>query len=146
MDLREIDIFAGYKEETLADLEAAMQVRNYAAGETIYARGSAGDELFWVRKGSVRLMASLDDRQTRQVAGFGRGDFFGGLAFLDKEPRPNDAIAVTPTEVYVLKRSDFTVLAQRHRKLAFNLASAMARTLARRLRRTQVQLVTLQEY
>jgi SulP family sulfate permease len=80
------------------------------------------------------------------MAGFGRGDYFGGLAFLDNEPRPSDAVAVTPTEVYVLTRKDFDLLAQRHKKLAFNLASTMARTLARRLRRTQLQLVTLQEY
>lgn len=145
MNLREIPIFAGYKAETLADLEAAMQVRRYAAGETIYARGSEGDELFWVRKGAVRLLATLDDGHTRQVAAFGRGDYFGGLAFVDKEPRPNDAVAVIGTEVYVLKRSDFAALAERHKKLAYNLTSAMARDLARRLRRTQLQLITLQE-
>lgn len=146
MDLREMEIFAGYKEETLADLERAMQVRRYAAGETIYARGSEGDELFWVRRGAVRLMTTLADGRSRQVAGFGRGDYFGGLAFIDNEPRPNDAVAVTPTEVYVLGRRQFLALAERHKKLAYNIASAMARTLARRLRRTQVQLVTLQEF
>jgi SulP family sulfate permease len=146
MDLREMELFAGYKEETLADLEWAMQVRHYAAGETIYSRGSPGDELYWVRKGSVRLMASLGEKGTRQMAGFGRGDYFGGLAFLDNEPRPSDAVAVTPTEVYVLTRRDFDLLAHKHKKLAFNLASTMARTLARRLRRTQLQLLTLQEY
>jgi SulP family sulfate permease len=146
MDLREMELFAGYREETLADLEAAMKVRRYVAGETVYARGSPGDELYWVRKGAVRLMASLGEKGARPVAGFGRGDYFGGLAFLDNEPRPNEAVAVVPTEVYVLSRSDFEQIALKHRTLAFNLASAMARTLAKRLRRTQVQLVTLQEY
>lgn len=146
MDLREMELFAGYKEETLADLEWAMQVRRYAAGETIYSRGSPGDELYWVRKGSVRLMAPVGEKGTRQMAGFGRGDYFGGLAFLDNEPRPSDAVAVTPTEVYVLTRKDFELIANRHKKLAFNLASTMARTLATRLRRTQMKLVTLQEY
>jgi SulP family sulfate permease len=146
MDLREMELFAGYKEETLADLEWAMQVRRYAAGETIYARGSPGDELYWVRKGAVRLMASVGEKGAKPLAGFGRGDYFGGLAFLDNEPRPNDAVAMTATEVYVLTRKDFELLANRHKKLAFNLASTMARTLARRLRRTQMQLVTLQEY
>jgi len=145
MELREIELFAGYREETLADLEAAMKVRHYVAGETIYARGSPGDELYWVRKGAVRLVASLGDKGHRAVAGFGRGDYFGGLAFLDNEPRPNEAVAVAPTEVYVLTRGDFEQIALKHRTLAFNLASAMARTLARRLRRTQLQLATLQE-
>ena len=52
---------------------------------------------------------------------------------------------MAPTEVYVLTRGDFEQIALKHRTLAFNLASAMARTLARRLRRTQLQLATLQE-
>jgi SulP family sulfate permease len=144
--LREMELFAGYKEETLADLEACMPVRKFAAGQTLYARGSPGDELFWVRRGSVRLMASLGEKGSKQLAAFGRGDYFGGLAFLDNEPRPNDAVAVTDTEVYVLARPAFEQIAVRHKKLAFNLANAMARTLARRLRRTQLKLVTLEEY
>lgn len=146
LNLRQMEMFAGYREETLADLESAMQIRSYAAGQTIYAKGSAGDELFWVRKGAVRLMAAIGEKGSRPLAGFGRGDYFGGLAFLDNEPRPNDAIAMTATEVYVLSRKDFAGIAKRHRKLAYNLAAAIARTLAKRLRRTQVKLVTLHEY
>lgn len=146
LNLRQMDMFAGYREQTLADLEASMSIRSYGAGETIYAKGSPGDELFWVRKGAVRLMTSVGEKGSRQMAGFGRGDYFGGLAFLDNEPRPNDAIAMTATEVYVLSREDFSAIANRHRKLAFNLAATMARTLAKRLRRTELQLVTLHEY
>ena len=145
-ELRDMELFAGYREETLADLAACMPVRAYAAGETVYARGSPGDELYWVRRGSVRLMASLGEKGAKQVAAFGPGDYFGGLAFLDNDPRPNDAVAATDTELYVLSRRDFEALAQRHRKLAFNLANAMARTLARRLRRSQLKLATLEEF
>ncbi len=146
LDLRQMELFAGYKAETIADLEACMPVRAYAAGATIYGRGSPGEELYWVRRGSVRLMASLGDKGAKQVAGFGPGDYFGGLAFLDNEPRPNDAVAATDTELYVLSRADFEQLAVHHKKLAFNLANAMARTLARRLRRTQLKLATLEEF
>lgn len=145
MGLRQMEMFSGYREETIADLEAAMQVRRYAAGETIYAAGSPGDELYWVRRGAVRHVTALGDKGSRQVAGFGRGDYFGGLAFLDNETRPNDAVAVTATEVYVLTRRDFEALAQKHHKLAFNITATVARTLATRLRRTQLQLLALQE-
>ncbi len=146
MRLQEMELAAGYRDDTLSDLEAHMQVRTYAAGETVYRRGSPGDELYWVRKGSVRLIASLGEKGAKPVAGFGRGDVFGGLAFLDHEPRPNDAVAVTPTELYVLTRRDFEEIARAHKKLAFNLASALARTLAMRLRRTEMKLTMLQEY
>lgn len=146
MQLQEMELFSKYKDETLKDLEACMGIRSFQAGETIYASGAPGDELYWVRRGTVRLVASLEAGKKKPVASFGRGDFFGGLAFLDNQPRPNDATAATPTEVYVLSRQQFNQIAKEHKKLAFNLAYAMARTLAMRLRRTELKLTMLQEY
>ena len=145
MSLREMELFADYKAETLRDLEAVMEVRRYAAGSVIYERGARGDELFWVRRGTVRLIASREESGQRPMATFGRGDFFGGLAFLDHNPRPNTAVAVTDTEVYVLNQERFDQIARVHRKLAFNLAMAMARVVASRLRRTEAKLAMLQE-
>ena len=146
MQLQEMDLFAKRKDETLQDLEARMQLRTYQPGEALYVRGAPGDELFWVRRGTIRIVAPLGAGRTRHIASFGRGDFFGGLAFLDNLPRTNDAIAHTVTEVYVLSREQFNQIADTHKKLAFNLIEAMARTLAMRLRHTEVELTMLQEY
>ena len=146
MQLQEMELFARHKDETLKDLEQRMTIRSFDAGATIYARGTPGDDLYWVRRGTVRLVASLEAAKTKPVASFGRGDFFGGLAFMDNQPRPNDAVAVTATEVYVLTRKEFEGIASNHKKLAFNLASAMAQTFAMRLRRTERKLAMLQEY
>jgi SulP family sulfate permease len=95
MLLQDMEIFARRKVETLQDLEACMDIRTYQAGDIIYAHGQPGDELYWVRRGSVRLMAQLPLGKRKSVASFGRGDFFGSLAFMDGQPRPNDAVAVT---------------------------------------------------
>ena len=146
MQLNEMEIFSRHKDETLKDLEACMEIRSFSVGEVVYGQGSIGDELYWVRRGAVRLMANLAEGQQKPVASFGRGDFFGGLAFMDNQPRPNDAIAYAPTEVYVLSREKFTLIADGHKKLAFNLSNAIARTLAMRLRRTERKLTMLQEY
>ncbi|HRZ02251.1 MAG TPA: cyclic nucleotide-binding domain-containing protein, partial [Burkholderiaceae bacterium] len=145
MDLAAMELFAGYREDTLRDLAALMEVRRYPAGAVIYERGAEGRELFWVRRGSVRLVAAIDGSQHRPMASFGRGDFFGGLAFLDGESRPNNAVAVTDTETYVLSRERFNEFSKVHRTLAFNLAMSMARIVATRLRRAEAQLAMLQE-
>ncbi|OHC64280.1 MAG: cyclic nucleotide-binding protein [Rhodocyclales bacterium GWA2_65_19] len=146
MQLHDMDLFAKRKDETLKELETRMQLRTYQPGEALYVRGAPGDELFWVRRGTIRIMAPLGAGRTRHIASFGRGDFFGGLAFLDNQPRSNDAVAHTVTEVYVLSREQFNQIAETHKKLAFNLIEAMARTLAMRLRHTEVELTMLQEY
>lgn len=146
MALREMDLFAQHKDETIRELEARMEIRHFEAGATIYARGTPGDELYWVRRGKVRLVAPLEASKTKQVASFGRGDFFGGLAFMDNQPRPHDAVALTATEVYVLTRSNFEQIVNTHRKLAFNLANSMAGTFAMRLRRAERKLAILQDF
>ena len=146
MQLQEMDLFSKRKDETLKELETRMQLRTYQPGEALYVRGVPGDELFWVRRGTIRIVAPLGAGRTRHIASFGRGDFFGGLAFLDNLPRSNDAVAHTVTEVYVLSREQFNQIADIHKKLAFNLIEAMARTLAMRLRHAEVELTMLQEY
>ena len=81
IELQQMDLFSAHKDETLKDLEARLEIRAYKAGETIYALGSPGDAIYWIRRGTVRIFAPLGAGQTRHVASFGRGDFFGGLAF-----------------------------------------------------------------
>ena len=145
MKLQEMEIFCTYTDNTLKDLEASMTIHRFVAGQVIYVKGSSGDDLYWVRQGVVRLVASLKAGKTKPVASFGRGDFFGGLAFLDNQPRPNDAIAVTDTEVYALSRQQFHEIAAHHKRLAFNIAMTMAQLLAKRLRQTETKLTALQE-
>jgi SulP family sulfate permease len=146
MQIHEMDIFADRKDETIKDLEARMIQRTYKAGETVYVCGEPGDAIYWIRRGTIRVFAPLGAGRMRHIASFGRGDFFGGLAFLDRRPRSNDAIAHTDTEVYVLTLEQFNQLAETHKKLAFTLITAIARTLALRLRHADTELTMLQEY
>ena len=146
MQLAEMEVFARHKDETLKDLEAHIEIRSHKAGETIYMRGQPGDEIYWIRCGSVRIFAPIGAGRMRHIASFGRGDFFGGLAFMDRQPRGNDATAYTDTEMYFLSREQFNQLAETHKKLAFSLIMAISRTLALRLRHADTELAMLQEY
>ena len=146
MLLAEMELFKGRKDDTLADLEARLTHRTCAAGEMVYARGEPGDALFMIRRGSVKIFAPIGAGRTRHIATFGRGDFFGGLAFLDGRPRGNDAIAAAETEFYVLSLEQFNTLSEEHKRLAITLLSAIARTLAIRLRHADTEVAMLHEY
>jgi len=133
--LQDMDLFHGRKDETLVDLEASMEQRSFKAGETIYSIGDPGQAIYLVRRGEIRIMAPIGgSRQLHHVATIGRGDFFGGLAFLDGRPRSDSAIAHTDTDLYMLTMEHFNQLAEEHKRLAFVLISAISRTLAHRLR------------
>ncbi|MGI9103846.1 MAG: SLC26A/SulP transporter family protein [Terriglobales bacterium] len=145
LELREIDVFKGRKEETLTALEACVERRSLRTGELIFHRGDPGDELFLIRCGAVRILLPLDGQQGHHLATFGRGDFFGEMSFLDGEPRSADAIAFADTELFVLSRRRFDTISDEHKKLAMNLLEGLARALAYRLRHTDSELRVLQE-
>ena len=140
LELREIDVFLGRKETTLAALESCMDKRSYKAGEKIFARGDAGDEMFLIRRGAVRIVLPISDTQGHHLATFGRSDFFGEMAFLDPAPRSADALAFTDTDLFVLSRKRFDTLAEEHKKLAIGLVLGVARVLAIRLRYANAEL------
>ncbi len=144
LELHEIELFAGRKQETLAALEQCMEKRSVAKGETIFSRGDAGDELFLIRRGAVRIVLPLSDRQLHHLGTFGRGAFFGEMSFLDGDPRSANAVAFVDTELYVLSRSAFEKLAEEHKKLGLRLMEGIASVLASRLRYTNAELRVLE--
>ena len=146
IQLGEMELFKQRKDETLVDLESRMSIRIFAAGETVYSRGEPGDAIYLIRRGAVRIFMPLGAGRSRHIATFGRGDFFGGLAFLDGRPRGNDAVAFGETEVFVLTVEQFNKLAEDHKKVAFLLVTAIARALAVRLRHADSEMAMLQEY
>ena len=144
LDLHEIELFKGRKEETLVALDQCMDKRSFRAGERIFAAGDTGDELFLIRQGLVRIMLSIDAEVSRQLGTFGRGAFFGEMAFLDGDARSAAAFAVTDTSLFVLSRRRFDALAGEHRLAALNLMEGLASVLAGRLRHTDAQLRALE--
>ncbi len=144
LELQDIDLFGGRKPETLTALVACMESRSLKDGDALFRRGDKGDELFLIRKGAVRIMLPIQEGQAHHLATFGRGDFFGEMSFLDREPRSADAIASGDTELYVLPRARFDEFASEHKRLALNLLEGLARSLAVRLRYTNTELRLLQ--
>ena len=145
LELREIDLFKGRKEETLTALEACMEKCSYKAGERICARGDAGHEIFLIRRGAVRIVLPLKDKQGHHLATFGRGDFFGEMSFLDRDLRSADAYAFTDTELFLLTRERFDAFAEDHKKAAIQMLEGLARKLAIRLRYANAELRYLEE-
>ncbi|MBF0340661.1 MAG: SLC26A/SulP transporter family protein [Magnetococcales bacterium] len=138
--LHEIDVFKSHAEETLQDLTSCITERSLKAGELIYKYGQPGNEIYFVRKGCVNVQAFLSDNRLHHLSTIGRGDFFGGLSFLDGKPRSNEALVVEDVELYVLSRESFLKIAEQHKRLAINILTALTRTLTVRLRNADNKL------
>ncbi len=145
LGLRDIDFLKGRKEDTLQQLAACAVERSYAAGERIFRQGDVGDEIFLVRRGKVRIALRFGEGLEHHVATFGRGDAFGDIAFLDGGARSADAVALTPTDLLVLSRGRFDLLAEQHPRLGHHFFVALARSLAIRLRQADAEIRVLGE-
>lgn len=145
LEVRDFDLFRGFKEGTLRRMAALIKERSFASGEKVFAQGDVGDEVFLVRRGSVRIMLPLEKGKQHHLATIGRGDFFGEVAFLDRGHRSADAVAKVRTDLFVLSRSQFNKLSRSDATIGVQVFARVAHALAVRLRQADAELRTLEE-
>ena len=95
-------------------LFARVRVRNYAAGETIFLMGSAGDSMMAVLGGSVRISVPSPEGKEIVLAILQAKEVFGEIALLDGKERTADARAMTACTLAILERRDVLAFLDRH--------------------------------
>lgn len=146
MDIAEFDLFLGLTPEEVSVLRQCVKEKKFSAGEKIFSKDDAGGEMFFIRKGQVRIMLPLSGENAyHHISTFPRGHFFGDMAFLDNEPRSADAIAEGDVEVYVISREDFNALTSSDPELAATIFERLAYVLAVRLRHTNMEMQALEQ-
>lgn len=145
LSLGEIDLFSGIPQDMLDALGRAVTERSCTKGERLFAQGDHGDELYLIRKGSIRILLPLGGGKQLHLATFSQGDFLGDMSFLDNANRSADAAAETQADLYVISRKTFDELTSSHRGLGKTVFSRLARGLAIRLRHTDAELRALEE-
>ena len=144
MELHDFDLFKARKEATLAQLDAHLVRANHIAGTKIYASGDLGENLFFIRKGVVRLSVSIDGAHVRHLYSCGRGALFGEMTFLEGGVHSTDAYAGTDVELFVLSRKTFNAFAEQHKKAAANLFEGLASVVTTRVRYLTAELMALE--
>jgi putative ABC transport system ATP-binding protein len=100
--LKDVEAFKTLTPNELTHVAERMNKRHYLPGEPVVQEGEIGHELFLISDGEVRV-----ERDGREVARLGAGDFFGELALLSGNPRNATVVATQPLEAYVLGEGDF---------------------------------------
>lgn len=112
--LRRVPDFEGLPEHTLLATVGASANLFWRSGETIFSRGDAGDALYIVLSGAVRIV----DDQGAEVARIGTGDYFGELSMLLHTTHSKSAEAVEDTELMVVPKASFQELLSASPELA----------------------------
>lgn len=103
--LKAVPMFAEANEEILADVAAILDEVEVPAGGVIFEKGTAGDSLYIVVEGRVRVYDG-----DHVLTTLGEREIFGELALLDPEPRLASVAAEVRTRLFRLDREAFTEL------------------------------------
>ena len=144
LGLSGIELFSDLDPASLAALAGALEARSIPTGGRVFSSGDIGDELFLIRRGRVRVLLPLEGGKVHHLVTLCQGDYFGEMAFLDREPRSADVIAATPTALYVISRARFDALVHRDPTLGSRVFEQLASAISQRLRSADLELQALE--
>ena len=130
------DLFRSLSEADRGAVAAQMREATYEAGQLIFGRGDAGEGLYLVVEGRVRLSVLSAEGRVLSFGHAGRGDIFGEIAALDGQARTADATALARATTMMLARPSLKRLMEAKPQLA----EAAVALLCRRLRATSEQI------
>src|ERR1700730_13571295 len=117
-------------------LLAYSRVERYPATTEIYAKGSPGNSMMLVLRGTAKMSSVSAEGKEIVLNIMNPGDLFGEIALLDGGERSADAVAMTDCEILVLNRRDFMPILE-HRA---DICMMLLRILCQRLRQTSEQV------
>ncbi|RDJ21861.1 Crp/Fnr family transcriptional regulator [Bosea caraganae] len=113
--------FAGLSPEGLESIAQICQQRRLPQRQVLFLKGDAGDGLYAIRRGQIRIGTTDDAGQHMTMSLLGSGDVFGEIALLDGRPRTADAVAIEETEMFFVPRREFLHLLGREPTIAIQL-------------------------
>ncbi len=81
--------------------------RHVPKGEIIFKEGDLGEEMYFIRKGKVKISKG-EEANEKVLAILKDGDFFGEMALIDGSPRSATATAIEDTDLLIIDKESFT--------------------------------------
>ena len=132
--LKALSLFKRLTVRELRELDELLHARSYQKDEIIFDEGDVGLGLFIVVSGRVRIESSHAALK-RLAPECGPGDFFGEMALFEETQRTARAIALEPTQLQALFRSEFFSLLERDRGIGVKILFELSRTVVLRSRK-----------
>jgi CRP-like cAMP-binding protein len=126
--LRGIPLFAAVHGEGLRRLADAVRQRVLRREEWVFAEGEAGEELFFVHRGSIEIVQRVGAGENILEV-VGPGEHFGEVALLDELPRAGSARALEDSLLLSIGRGRMREAVLDHPDIAFAMMTALSRRL-----------------
>jgi CRP/FNR family cyclic AMP-dependent transcriptional regulator len=138
--LKKVAIFHDLDDDELAQLADVSREEKFVSGEYIFREGESGSRLYLIVEGNVRISRDVPGSGEEALAVLKPGAIFGEMSVFDRSERSTDAISNGGTTTFTISRTDFEMLLDLNRELAFKVLWACVRLLSSRLRTTNDSL------
>lgn len=135
--LESCKLFSALSAQELDQLRGVTRELAFPAGRQIFSEGDAGDGIYIVKSGAVRIFATVGDKSRHPISLISPGESFGEMAVVDNQPRSAAAIAEEDSAVFFIPREDLLELINRSPRFCLSLM----REITQRLREFNRQYI-----
>ena len=121
MMLQRSPLFRGLPPPAFERVAALATQRQYREGEVVCSQGDAGDALYAVVTGRIRISTGTPDGREVFLNIMEPGDTFGEIALLDGGTRTASAVAMVSSELVMLRREHLFGLLAKEPQVAIEL-------------------------
>lgn len=122
--LKSIELFSQIPGEDLAQVALIASEEAIESGEEVFREGDAGDALYLVLEGQVRV-----HRGDREIAKLGERECFGEMAILDADPRSATVTALGDAVLLKIGREEFQEIMADKPEIALGIIKVLSRRL-----------------
>jgi len=129
--LAETPLFEALSAEDASALRSGLIDVHLDRGERLFAEGDAGDKLYIILNGKIKLTKAAPDGRENLLSVHGPGEMFGELSLFDPIPRTSSATAVTTARLAGIAHDDLRTWLSTRPEVAMHLLQALAQRLRR---------------
>lgn len=123
-----LPIFGDLTPMQLAQARAVLDVLRVGTDYTLMSADTAGDEVYIVAEGSVKIYAASDFDEGDMLLGLrGPGEVLGEMSVLDGQKRSATVVTQEPTVLFQLTRADFWGVLWEMPPIPYNLVRSLTR-------------------
>jgi CRP-like cAMP-binding protein len=134
--LRTVSLFKDVAEPDLAALWPWLNERRLRKGEVLYREGDPGNEMYFIRSGTMIISKHVTGRVEQVLRRMEPGEFHGEMALFDQLPRSATVQAETNTTMLVLSGGDVERFVEMTPRAATMFFRQLVNVFIRRLRDT----------
>jgi CRP/FNR family transcriptional regulator, cyclic AMP receptor protein len=127
LSLRDAPFFRDFDEALVERLEGFVYLREYEARQIVYFPDDQCDQVYWVRRGRVRVTRVSDDGRELTFRHLQAGDLFGEECLVGRPRREEYAEALVPGTLCIMRSDDFRRLMAAEPALALRVAEGLCR-------------------